>query len=67
MIYNNKGILVNKKAIKVNRLIDSETKKLFKLLFKEGMTFIESKALLDHLYGSIRLASTIELLKSRCK
>ena len=65
MIYNEHGDLVGKQAFKTGDLISKEVTKLYKTLFKQGMTIIEGRALTTHLVNAVEVAALIALIKAQ--
>jgi len=65
MIYDKNGILVNKTALKVGEEIDHITGKLMTRLFKQGMTIVEGRALIQFLQSQVTIAALLKLIRKQ--
>jgi len=66
MIYDKNGNLVNKAAFKAGEEIGRITDCLYKRLFKQGMTVVEGRVLVQFLCGQVDVSAILELMKKQC-
>jgi hypothetical protein len=62
MIYDANGNVVNKAAFKAAKEIGYITDRLYKRLFKQGMTVVEGRALVQFLQGQVSVSAILEIL-----
>jgi hypothetical protein len=66
MIYDANGNVVSKAAFKAAKEIGYITDRLYKRLFKQGMTIVEGRALVQFLHGQISVSAILELMMKQC-